>query len=279
AERFEDIRVVIERELHAPLRDVFRSVEQVPTGSASLGQVHRARLKDGRLVAVKVQRPGIYQIVRTDLGTLRFVLAVLRRLFPASNHFMDLPALFREFSRVVYTELDYIREGHNAEHFARIFADEADIVAPCVIWEHTTRRVLTLDWVDGIKITHIQKLDAAGVDRDALARRLAGAYFKQVLEIGFFHADPHPGNIFARPRRYAHRVRGLWHDGHHHPTHALPRARLLCRHRPAGPRTGCAQPAGAWLPGRARRPRGDRASHRPAAGAIQLALAWPAEHG
>jgi predicted unusual protein kinase regulating ubiquinone biosynthesis (AarF/ABC1/UbiB family) len=199
AERFEDIRDVIERELGAPLDDIFIAVERVPTGSASLGQVHRARLKDGRVVAVKVQRPGIHAIVRTDLGTLRFVLAVVRRLFPASSHFMDLPALFREFTRVVYTELDYVREGHNAEHFARIFADEADIVAPGVVWQHTTRRVLTLDWVDGIKVTHVEKLDAAGVDRDAVARRLARAYFKQVLECGFFHADPHPGNIFVQP--------------------------------------------------------------------------------
>ena len=198
AESFADIQRVIERELKAPLDDIFTFVERTPAGSASLGQVHRAQLKDGRLVAVKVQRPGIGQIVRTDLSTLRFVLEVVRRLSPTADAIMDLRGLHREFTRTVQQELDYQREGHNAERFARLFAQEADISVPAVLWQYSTRSVLTLEWMGGVKITNITQLDAIGVNREKLATRLIGTYFKQVLELGFFHADPHPGNIFVQ---------------------------------------------------------------------------------
>ena len=200
AERFDDIKRVIERELHAPLGEVFAAIDPVPAGAASLGQVHQARLLDGRVVAIKVQRPGIDQIVRTDLGTLRFVLRIVRWLSPALSRIIDLQLLYREFSRTVYEELDYQREGHNAEQFGRIFADDALIDSPSVLWQYSTRRVLALEWVDGIKINDIAALDAAGVDRAEVATRLANAYFKQVFDIGFFHADPHPGNLFVQPQ-------------------------------------------------------------------------------
>jgi predicted unusual protein kinase regulating ubiquinone biosynthesis (AarF/ABC1/UbiB family) len=201
AERFEDIKAVLEREWRAPLGEVVAKIEPEPTGSASLGQVHRAELHDGRIIAIKVRRPGIAAIVRTDLRTLRFVLRVVGWVAPAANRITDLGALYREFRRTVYEELDYHQEARNAERFAAIFADDPNIVVPGVIRGYSTRRVLVLEWVDGIKITHFAALDAAGVDRDALANRLAASYFKQVLEVGFFHADPHPGNIFVQPRR------------------------------------------------------------------------------
>lgn len=201
AERFSDIRRVIEHELGTRLDHIFESVEREPSGSASLGQVHRARLKDGREVAVKVQRPGIARIVRTDLSTLRFVLGVVRRVAPAADEMIDMRALYREFSRTVYEELDYQREGRSAERFARLFTSDPTIGVPRVLWKYSSRHVLTLEWIDGIKITHLAQLDAAGVDRDALAKKLVGAYFKQVLEVGFFHADPHPGNIFVEPMK------------------------------------------------------------------------------
>ncbi|MGZ6319907.1 MAG: ABC1 kinase family protein [Ktedonobacterales bacterium] len=202
-ERFQDIAAVIQRELRAPLSELFVAVESKPAGSASLGQVHRAQLKDGRIIALKVQRPGIHRIVQTDLRTLRFVLGVVRRVAPSADRFLDLRMLYREFSRTVFEELDYQREGHNAEHFAQIFAGDPSIIAPQVIWEYSTRHVLALEWMDGIKITHVDELDAAGVNRDALAVRLANAYFKQVFESGFFHADPHPGNILVQPHALA----------------------------------------------------------------------------
>lgn len=199
AERFADIEEVLEREWRAPSGEVCAAIESKPAGSASLGQVHHARLHDGRDVAIKVQRPGISAIVRTDLRTLRFVLRVVGWLAPAANRITDLRALYSEFSRTVAEELDYQREGRNAERFAAIFADDPGIRVPAVIPEYTTRRVLVLEWMDGIKITHFDTLDAAGVDRAELADRLAGAYLKQVLEAGFYHADPHPGNFFVQP--------------------------------------------------------------------------------
>ncbi len=201
AECFADIEATLERDLRRPLRDVFVSIDPVPAGSASLGQVHRAVLLDGRAVAVKVQRPGIHQIVRADLNAIHFVLRVTKRIFPAANDLTDLDGLYKEFSRTVYEELNYEREGHNAERFARLFANEPDILVPGVVWEHTTRRVLTLEWMDGIKINNVAQISAAGVSGDAVAQRLVGTYLKQVLDVGFFHADPHPGNIFVRPTR------------------------------------------------------------------------------
>jgi predicted unusual protein kinase regulating ubiquinone biosynthesis (AarF/ABC1/UbiB family) len=185
AESFAGIRKVVERELGAPLSEVFRDFDHVPAGAASLGQVHRAQLLDGRTIALKVQRPGIHDIVHTDLRTLRFVLNVV--------------GLYREFSRTVYEELDYQREGRNAERFAIMFASEPDVIVPKVLWEYTTHRVLALEWMDGIKVGDVEALVKADVDRDAVALRIVRLYFRQVLEDGFFHADPHPGNIFVQP--------------------------------------------------------------------------------
>jgi predicted unusual protein kinase regulating ubiquinone biosynthesis (AarF/ABC1/UbiB family) len=199
AERFADITAVLEREWGAPIREVCAEIDPVPAGSASLGQVHRARLLDGREVAIKVQRPGIGALVRADLSALRFVLRVVARVSPSANRFTDLRALYREFSRTVAEELDYHREARNAERFAEIFADRGDILVPAVLKDLSTRHVLVLEWMDGIKISQIAALDAASVDRRRLAERLADAYLKQILEVGFFHADPHPGNLLVQP--------------------------------------------------------------------------------
>lgn len=199
AERFSNIRRIIEQELGAPTETLFSSVDPIPAGAASLGQVHRARLKDGRVVALKVQRPNIERIVRADLRAIRFVLELVRRLAPSMDRVMDFRALYGEFSRTVYEELNYEREGRNAERFAQLFEDDPGIRVPSVIWEHTSRRVLALEWIDGIKVTDLAALDAAKVDRDALAQRITGSYIRQMLQFGFFHADPHPGNIFIQP--------------------------------------------------------------------------------
>lgn len=206
AEPFEDISAVLESELRAPLCDLFTSVDPVPIGSASFGQVHRARLRDGRVVALKVQRPGIAELVRTDLRTLRFVFEVVRRLSTSADTLLDLRGLYREFSRMVYEELDYEHEGRNAERFAKAIASEPDIAVPAILWELSTHRVLTLEWVRGIKIANIEALDAAGIDRNELVHRLISLYVNQVLEVGFFHADPHPGNIFVQPKADGYRL-------------------------------------------------------------------------
>lgn len=199
AEPFTAIRAVLEAELRGPLNSIFASVDPAPAGSASLGQVHRARLHDGRQVAIKVQRPDIARIVRTDLATIRFVLSIMRRLAPGADAMMNMRGLYQEFSRVTYEELDYLHEGRNAERFARVVAGQWDICVPRVYWEYTTRRVLTLEWMDGIKVTDLERLDQAGVDRALLARRLLTTYFRHILQVGVYHADPHPGNIFVQP--------------------------------------------------------------------------------
>ncbi len=198
-EPFPLIIEALEREYEAPLNDVFTSVDAEPSGSASLGQVHRAVLRDGRAVALKIQRPGIERIIAVDLRALRLTLTIVRWIAPSADRITDLRALYREFSRTVFEELDYEREGRSAEQFARLFASDTRIVVPKVYWEQTTRRALTLEWIDGIKITDFAALDAAGLDRAELARKLVDSYFTQALDAGFFHADPHPGNIMAQP--------------------------------------------------------------------------------
>lgn len=196
---FDEIVATIEHELQAPLEAVFSLIERVPAGSASLGQVHHARLLSGLEVAVKVQRPRIERVVLADLAALRFVFFVVRALLPGVERALDTRGLYHEFSRTLYEELDYRREGHNVERFARMFESEPDVEVPHVRWEHTTRHVLVLTWVGGIKVSDVTLLDAAGVNRRAVAERLARLYLAQVLDHGLFHADPHPGNIFVRP--------------------------------------------------------------------------------
>ena len=211
-ERFEDIRRVAEAEYKAPLSEKFADFEEAPLAAASLGQVHRARLRrmdeidtpasedDGFDVVVKVQRPDIETIIATDLAALRTVGAWLKRYRPISRR-VDIPRLLEEFSRVLYEEIDYLAEGRNAETFAANFQDDPRVRVPAVIWTHTTRRALTLENVLAIKITDYDAITASGVDRTQVATRLLDIYLRQIFEDGFFHADPHPGNLFVSPLR------------------------------------------------------------------------------
>jgi len=196
---FRYVATAIEHEFGRPLNEVYSYVEEKPTAAASLGQVHRAKLTTGEDVAVKVQRPLIYRLVRADLGALKFVIWVITHIYRNANKFIDLGALYREFSRTVYEELDYVAEGRNAERFARMFADDPRVKAPKIYWDYTKRRVLTLEWIDGIKISNYPAIEAAGLNRKQIADRTISSYFKQILEDGFFHADPHPGNLFVQP--------------------------------------------------------------------------------
>jgi predicted unusual protein kinase regulating ubiquinone biosynthesis (AarF/ABC1/UbiB family) len=205
AEGFEAIRREVETEFGMPLGQKFREFDPVPLASASIGQVHRARLlpvpgepAPSSPVVVKVQRPRIQEIVEADLAAIRVVGRWLQRLKTVSRH-VNVPALIEEFSRSLYEEIDYLQEGKNAERFAANFAERRDIVVPAVVWSHTTRRVLTLQDVGAIKITDYQAIETAGIDRSEVANRLLDVYLKQVFEDGFFHADPHPGNLFVLP--------------------------------------------------------------------------------
>jgi predicted unusual protein kinase regulating ubiquinone biosynthesis (AarF/ABC1/UbiB family) len=196
---FSHVVSVIESELHQPVGQLFSSLEPVAAAAASLGQVHKAVLAStGEAVAVKVQRPNIEQLVNMDLSTIRFVIWVISR-FVNTNEFIDLHAFYREFRRTIFEEIDYVQEASNARRFAEIFAAKPGIVIPRIIDGYTSRRVLVLEWVDGIKINDYAELEAAGISRFAVAKRTVEAYFYQFFEIGFFHADPHPGNIFVQP--------------------------------------------------------------------------------
>jgi len=201
-ETFENIRKLAERELNSPLEEIFANFEEAPLAAASLGQVHRARLKPedrqafGTEVVVKIQRPEIETIIATDLSALRWVGDIVMRYRPVRKR-IDIPSLLAEFTKVLYEEIDYIAEGRNASTFAENFADVPGVRVPEVVWSHTTKRVLTLEDVFAIKITEYQKMDDAGIDRAEVANRLFDTYMRQIFEDGFFHADPHPGNLFV----------------------------------------------------------------------------------
>jgi predicted unusual protein kinase regulating ubiquinone biosynthesis (AarF/ABC1/UbiB family) len=189
------VREVIERELGKRVEDVFVEFDPVPIASASLAQVHRARLHDGRDVAVKVQYPDIEEIVRVDLQNMRMLAGAADRLLRD----FDFRPIIDELNANIPLELDFVHEGQNAELAARNFAGHDEIVVPDIYWEFTTRRVLVMEFLEGIKITDIAAIDAAGIDRQAVAHLLADSYLRQIFRHGFFHADPHPGNLFVQP--------------------------------------------------------------------------------
>ncbi|KDP35226.1 hypothetical protein JCGZ_09385 [Jatropha curcas] len=186
---------IVEEELGAPLDDVFDRFDYEPIAAASLGQVHRARLK-GQEVVIKVQRPGLKDLFDIDLKNLRVIAEYLQKIDPKSDGAKrDWVAIYDECATVLYQEIDYTKEAANAELFASNFKDMDYVKVPKIFWEYTTPQVLTMEYVPGIKINKIQALDQLGVDRKRLGRYAVESYLEQILSHGFFHADPHPGNI------------------------------------------------------------------------------------
>ncbi|WP_293127547.1 AarF/ABC1/UbiB kinase family protein [Microcoleus sp. bin38.metabat.b11b12b14.051] len=187
---------IIEAELDRLISETYSEISPQPVAAASLGQVYKARLITGEQVAVKVQRPNLLPILSLDLYLMRWAAGLLGPLLPL-NLGHDLCLIVDEFGIKLFEEIDYINEGRNAEKFATNFADDPTVKVPSIYWRHTSKCVLTLEWIDGIKLTDMASVKAAGLDTDSLIEVGVRSGLRQLLEHGFFHADPHPGNLFA----------------------------------------------------------------------------------
>jgi predicted unusual protein kinase regulating ubiquinone biosynthesis (AarF/ABC1/UbiB family) len=187
----------IEQELSGSITYHFDSFDQSPVAAASLGQVHKAVLKNGEMVAIKVMRPGIEDTVSLDLSTLKVLIAFARR-YTKVGKFVDLKDVYQEFEEVITEELDYIKEAKNIETFRDSFIDFPGVSVPNVYWELTTSKVLVMEFIEGVKINEIDKLEGVTVNKKKVASILYLSYLKQLLEDGFFHADPHPGNLLVK---------------------------------------------------------------------------------
>ena len=195
---YEQVEAIVRSELGAPPEALFASFEHEPLGAASLAQVHRATLHDGTEVVVKVQRPNVQAMVRADLGNMEDLARQAERRVGMART-MNLAAMIHEFGQGVLTELDYRVEAYHALRLAEVVEGIEGIHVPGVHLDLSTGRVITMEFVRGVKATNVAALDAAGVDRDLVARRFLRAIIKQVLVDGFFHGDPHPGNIVIDP--------------------------------------------------------------------------------
>lgn len=189
-----EARRLIEESLEAPIDELFMIFDDEPVGSASIGQVHRAMLHTGEDVAVKVQRPNIEKTVRTDLEILRH-LAVLAEsnLEWARNY--QVTDMIEEFSDALINELDYTIEARNVERIGKTHKNDSKIKIPEIYWEYSTKNVMVMDFIKGIPVNHFNKLDEMNINRSELADTLARAIFQQIFEEGYFHGDPHPGNV------------------------------------------------------------------------------------
>ncbi|MBC2695717.1 MAG: AarF/ABC1/UbiB kinase family protein [Desulfobacteraceae bacterium] len=189
---------MIESELGRPLKDIFQHFEDIPLAAASIGQVHRAQLKDGEEVVVKIQRPGIRKIIEVDLEIMLHLASLMER------HLVELQVhrpvrIVQEFARILGKEIDYTIEALHIERFARQSMDDPTVYVPRIFRDTTTARVLTMEYIDGIKASDIDRIEREGLDRKIITARGADLILRQIFDYGFFHADPHPGNIFVLP--------------------------------------------------------------------------------
>jgi predicted unusual protein kinase regulating ubiquinone biosynthesis (AarF/ABC1/UbiB family) len=191
---YEQVESTIEKELGKKIPELFHNFEPVPLAAASLGQVHKAVLHTGELVVVKVQRPGLKKLFEIDLQILKGITRYFQN-HPKWGRGRDWLGIYEECCRILWEEIDYLNEGRNADTFRRNFRGYDWVNVPRIYWRYATSRVLTLEYLPGIKISQYEALEAAGLDRKAIARQGAQAYLLQLLNSGFFHADPHPGNI------------------------------------------------------------------------------------
>lgn len=195
---FEEAKQIIETEFEKPLHELFESFNETPMATASIGQVHKAFLFSGEQVAVKVQRPDIRNTVNTDLSILKEIASLIENNTDWGKMY-GIRDIINEFAESLLNELDYENEGRNAERIANQVKKDPLIYIPEIYWSHTTKKVLTMELIRGIKSDHVDVLDDQGYDRELIAERLVHSMFSQVLNYGFFHGDPHPGNIYILP--------------------------------------------------------------------------------
>jgi ubiquinone biosynthesis protein len=193
---FVETKVLIETQLGRPLSELFTSVEEKPTAAASLAQVHRVKTLSGDEVAIKVQRPGVEKIIETDIRILRELAGLAERHVPESRYFEPV-RLVDGFARTIRHELDFVREGRNIDRFRAHFAGTPTVYIPKVYWDLTSPKVLATEFINGIKISDVQRLEDAGLDPKTIAVNGADLILKEIFELHFFHADPHPGNLFV----------------------------------------------------------------------------------
>ncbi len=195
---FQEVREIVQEELGGDLEEIFCHFEDSPLAAASIGQVHKAILRSGEKVAVKIQRPNITTIIETDLEILQDLAALAEhRLEWAARY--QIRDMVEEFSKSLRAELDYTIEGRNAEKISNQFRDDSKIYVPKVFWEYSTKRVLTMEYIEGVKFNELEKLKQKGYNAKMLAESLAKAIFHQIFIDGFFHGDPHPGNVLVLP--------------------------------------------------------------------------------
>jgi len=191
---FSEVRSVIEDEFEEKLENIYKEFDEKPVAAASISQVHRARLNSGKPVAVKVQRPGIERTINLDINILKDLAGFIDH-HTQYGKLYDCSGMVLEFENTIKNELDFTKEAENAETFKQNFSQDEGITVPGVKWIYTTKRVLTMEYIEGIRVDDYHALDQSGIERRVLAKKLATSICNQILRDGFFHADPHPGNI------------------------------------------------------------------------------------
>ncbi len=191
---FDQVKSIIESELKRKMEDIFDEFEEIPEASASLGQVHKAKLKNGEFVAVKIQRPGIEEVIASDMFLLKRLGMLISRRVKQFFHF-DIMPLIDEFDKTIRREMDYEIEAHFIEVFKKNFSKFDYVYVPHVYWQFTTRKIVTMEYIFGHKATNKQNLIEKGFDLKELATKGAKVFWYQIFDVGLFHADPHPGNI------------------------------------------------------------------------------------
>lgn len=195
---YDQVEAIVKKDLGKSVSELFGNFDPIPLAAASLGQVHKAQLQSGEEVVVKVQRPGLRKLFTIDLQILKGIARYFQN-HPDWGRGRDWIGIYEECCRILWEEIDYLNEGRNADTFRRNFRTYDWVKVPRVYWRYTSNRVLTLEYAPGIKISHYEALEAAGLDRKLLAQLGAKAYLQQLLNDGFFHADPHPGNLAVSP--------------------------------------------------------------------------------